>query len=45
MDETIAQYCSEYVAQCYPAKPGPLKYLGYEINKYIQINSSSRSHN
>ena len=40
MDKTTAQYCSEYVAELYYDKSGPLNYLGYEINKWIQINSS-----
>ena len=41
MDETTAQYCSEYVAEYLPEKEGPFKYRGYEINQWIQIKDKT----
>ena len=38
MDQTTATYCSEYVAEYRPEISGPLNYLGYDVEQWIQIN-------
>lgn len=38
MDETTAIYSTNYVCEYHQEKEGPLNYLGYDVNQWIDIN-------
>ena len=43
MDEETSNYETSYYIVYHPEKEGPLKYLGYDIDEYIDINSKDNS--